>query len=176
MSATLPGVSSRPPDPSPKSLRDRPPGIAKLDQRIPFLLSQLGAYLADEFHRRLAPLGVEPRIYAVLLALAEKDGQSQRELSERLGIHRNAMVTAVDLLESRGLVDRRRHPTDRRAFAVTLTAAARDLLPALDEQGRALEDTLTAPLSADERAALLGQLQRISAAAGLIPGVHPKLG
>jgi DNA-binding MarR family transcriptional regulator len=155
---------------------DRTPGIAALDQRIPFLLSQLGAYLADEFDRTLAPLGVEPRVYAVLMALAECDGQSQRELSARLDIHRNVMVNLIDTLENRGLVKRRRHPDDRRAFAVTLTKAARELLPALDQQGRALEDTLTAPLSADERSALLRQLQKISAAAGLIPGVHPKLG
>jgi DNA-binding MarR family transcriptional regulator len=156
-------------------MSDRPPGIAELDQRIPFLLSQLGAYLADDFQRRLAPIGVDPRTYAVLLALAASDGQSQRELSARLGIHRNVMVTVVDTLESRGLVKRLPHPEDRRAFAVTLTDKARDLLPALDEQGRILEDEITAPLSAEERAALLHQLQRISAVAGLIPGVHPNL-
>ncbi len=157
-------------------MTDRPEGIAALDQRIPFLLSQLGAHLAEHFQNGLAPLGVEPRTYAVLLALAEADGQSQRQLSQRLGIHRNVMVTVVDSLERQGLVARRPHPDDRRAFAVTLTEKARDLLPALDEQGKALEDELTEPLSANERATLLRVLQRISAAAGLTPGVHPKLG
>jgi DNA-binding MarR family transcriptional regulator len=155
---------------------DRPAGIAALDQRIPFLLSQLGAYVADDFHRRLAPLGVDPRTYAVLVALSEADGQSQRQLSIRLGIHRNAMVTVVDALERHGLVTRRPHPEDRRAFAVTLTAKARDLLPALDQQGRAQEGELTVSLSKGERSTLLHLLQRVSAAAGLIPGVHPGLG
>lgn len=154
---------------------DRPTGIAALDQRIPFLLSQLGAYLADDFQQRLAPLGADPRMYAVLMALAESDGQSQQQLSARLGIHRNVMVGLIDSLEGQGLVIRRRHPDDRRAFAVTLTDKARDLLPALDEHSRALEDEITAPLSAAERAALLKALQRVSAAAGLIPGVHPGL-
>jgi DNA-binding MarR family transcriptional regulator len=151
-------------------------GIKELDQRIPFLLSQLGSRMADEFQRRLEPLGVEPRTYAVLLALAANDGQSQRELSARLGIHRNVMVSVIDTMERQGLAKRRRHPHDRRAFAVTLTAKARKLLPALDEQGSALEDELTAPLSAQERETLLRSLQRVSAAAGLIPGVHPRLG
>ena len=76
-------------------------GIAALDERIPFLLAQLGSYVGDDFQHRLAPIGVEPRTYAVLAALAADDGQSQRQLSERLGIHRNAMVTAIDNLESR---------------------------------------------------------------------------
>lgn len=154
----------------------RPSGIATLDERIPFLLSQLGAHVADDFQRRLAPLGVEPRTYAVLLELGSTDGQSQQQLSARLGIHRNAMVAVIDALERQGLVTRRRHPDDRRAFAVTLTKKAREMLPMLDEQGRAQEEALTASLSQRERAALLRQLQRIAAAAGLTPGVHPKLG
>ena len=124
---------------------------------------------------RLEPFGVEPRTYAVLKALSEDDGQSQRQLSAQLGIHRNVMVTVVDKLESQGLVKRMPHPGDRRAFAVTLTDKARELLPALDAQGRAQEDEITASLTDAERKAVLRYLQRMSAAAGLIPGVHPKL-
>jgi len=55
---------------------------------------------------------VEPRTYAVLAALAADDGQSQRQLSERLGIHRNAMVTAIDNLERQGLAKRLPNPDE----------------------------------------------------------------
>lgn len=150
-------------------------GIAELDERIPFLLAQLGSHISSDFQRRLAPIGADPRTYAVLVALAGDDGQSQRQLSERLGIHRNAMVTVIDNLEQRGLAKRLPHPDDRRAVAVTLTAKARRLLPALHEQGRSIEDEITAPLSPKERAALRRLLQRVAAGAGLIPGVHPQL-
>lgn len=154
---------------------ERSTGIAELHQRIPFLLSQLGVYLAEDFVHRLEPFGVDPRTYAVLKALIEDDGQSQRQLSNQLNIHRNVMVAVIDKLESQGLVKRMPHPGDRRAFAVTLTDKARDLLPKLDAQGRAQEDEITATLSAAERTAVLRHLQQMSAAAGLIPGVHPKL-
>lgn len=150
-------------------------GIAELDERIPFLLAQLGAYVSGDFQRRLAPIGAEPRTYAVLLALASADGQSQRQLSERLGIHRNAMVTVIDNLEQQGLAKRLPNPEDRRAVAVTLTAKARRLLPDLHDQGRDLEAEITAPLSSKERAMLRHLLQRVAAGAGLIPGVHPQL-
>jgi DNA-binding MarR family transcriptional regulator len=150
-------------------------GITELDERIPFLLSQLGAHVSGDFQRRLAPIGADPRTYAVLVALASADGQSQRELSERLGIHRNAMVMVIDGLEERGLAKRLTHPDDRRAVAVTLTAKARRLLPALDDQARELEDEIATPLSAKERATLRRLLQRVAAGAGLIPGVHPRL-
>jgi DNA-binding MarR family transcriptional regulator len=156
-------------------MTERSTGIAELHERIPFLLSQLGVYLAEDFVHRLQPFGVEPRTYAVLKALIEDDGQSQRRLSTQLGIHRNVMVSVIDKLEGQGLVKRMPHPADRRAFAVTLTDKARELLPALDAQGRAQEDEITASLTAAERKAVLRDLQRMSAAAGLIPGVHPKL-
>ena len=152
------------------------PGIAALNERIPFLLAQLGAYLAEDFQRRLVPLQIDPRTYAVLFALAETDGQSQRQLCAKLGIHRNVMVALIDNMERQSLVKRLAHPNDRRAFAVTLTDKAREMLPALDEQGQAIEDEITSPLSPDERTMLRRQLQRIAAAVGLIPGVHPKLG
>jgi DNA-binding MarR family transcriptional regulator len=157
-------------------MSDRSTGIAALHRRIPFLLSQLGIYLAEDFVHRLEPFGLEPRAYAVLKALSEDDGRSQRELSTQLGIHRNVMVSVVDKLEREGLVRRMPHPGDRRAFAVTLTGKAHDLLPKLDAQGRAQEDEITATLTAAERKAVLRHLQQMSAAAGLTPGVHPKLG
>jgi DNA-binding MarR family transcriptional regulator len=156
-------------------MSERSTGIAELHQRVPFLLSQLGVYLAEDFVHRLAPFGVRPRTYAVLMALSAEDGQSQRELSTRLGIHRNVMVTVIDDLERHDLVKRMPHPADRRAFAVTLTDKARDLLPKLDAQGRAQEDEITATLTAAERKAVLRHLQQMSVAAGLTPGVHPKL-
>ena len=76
---------------------------------------------------------------------------------------------------SQGLAKRLPHPDDRRAVAVTLTAKARRLLPALDEQASALEDQIAAPLSSRERDTLRRLLQRVAAEAGLIPGVHPQL-
>jgi DNA-binding MarR family transcriptional regulator len=151
------------------------PGIAKLDQRIPFLLSQLGSHVSDDFKGRLAPMGVHPRANAVLVALAGSDGQSQRQLSTRLGVHRNVMVSLIDTLEEQGLVERKPCPHDRRAFAVTLTQKARELLPALEDQSHAMEDEVTSALTPDERAALLDMLQRVSVSLGLSPGVHPGL-
>ncbi len=94
----------------PKPPSEHHSGIAELDERIPFLLAQLGAHISSDFQRRLSSIGADPRTYAVLLALASADGQSQRQLSERLGIHRNAMVVVIDQLEQRGLAKRLPRP------------------------------------------------------------------
>ena len=147
-------------------LDDGQRGIAALDERIPFLLAQLGSYVGDDFQHRLAPIGVEPRTYGVLAALATDDGQSQRQLSERLGIHRNAMVTAVDNLEGRDWPNGCPIPMTV-AQSRHLDPKARRLLPALDKQASALEDQITAPLSSRERDTLRRLLQRVAAEADL---------
>jgi DNA-binding MarR family transcriptional regulator len=85
------------------------------------------------------------------------------------------MVNLIDTLEEQDLVERKPHPDDRRAFAVTLTDRAREVLPALEEQSHAMEDEVTSALTPDERAALLDMLQRVSTSLGLSPGVHPRL-
>ncbi len=76
---------------------------------------------------------------------------TQQQLGQRLGIDRTTIVDVVDGLDEQSLPDRRRSPTDRRAYLLTLTpggqhtqksgqrlvdAAERKLLEALDESER----------------------------------------
>lgn len=58
-------------------------------------MSQLGSHVAAEFQRLIADSGVQPRTYAVLAALAARNGQSQRELAALLSSHRNVMVNII---------------------------------------------------------------------------------
>lgn len=149
--------------------------IPPLTGRASFLLSQLGTRSAQEFANRLAPLGMRPSHFGLLMHLSQDEGQSQQQLADAMGIHRNVMVGLVDDLENRGLIERRRHPTDRRAHALHLTAAAHDLLPrarrAADEQ----ETQLLAGIDEADRNHLIALLQRLADHAGLSPGVHPGL-
>ena len=85
------------------------------------------------------------------------------------------MVGMIDDLEERGLVERRRHPEDRRAYAIHLTPAAREVLAAGDRLADEQEQALLAPLDTAEREALLATLARLVSAAGYRAGVHPGL-
>ncbi|WP_405392136.1 MarR family transcriptional regulator [Streptomyces sp. NBC_01102] len=60
--------------------------------------------------------------HLVLKMLSDVGPCSQQELSEQLRIDRSVMVGCIDGLEDSGLVRRERHPKDRRANAITLTA------------------------------------------------------
>lgn len=152
-----------------------PPGTPLTD-RVGFLISQLGSHTAARFAERLRPLGLHPRHFGLLSHLAAADGQTQQKLAAAMAIHRNAMVGLVDDLEDRGLVQRRRHPADRRAHAVHLTAAARDLLTQAQRATDEHEAELLAGLDEPDRHQLVSLLQQLAQHAGLAPGVHPSLG
>ncbi|MGW5435507.1 MarR family winged helix-turn-helix transcriptional regulator [Nocardia asteroides] len=148
---------------------------APLSAHPAFLLGQLGFHTAYRFADLLAPLGIKPRHFGMLKLLSQHDGRTQQELGEALDIHRNVMVSLVDDLESRGLVERRRHPTDRRAHALYLLPAAHALLAQAESAVETLDADLLAALTPDDRATFLDLLQRTATANGLRPGIHPGL-
>ncbi|MEO3768970.1 MarR family winged helix-turn-helix transcriptional regulator [Micromonospora sp. B9E7] len=150
---------------------DRP-----LAARANFLLSQLGFHIAQAFAARLAPLGIAPNHFGLLVHLDGGEGGSQQQLADALGIHRKVMVGLLDDLEQRGLVQRRRHPADRRAHAIYLTDVARQLLPRARRIADQHEEEVLAALDASERVELIAVLQRIADSTGNSPGVHPGLG
>ncbi|WP_433681374.1 MarR family winged helix-turn-helix transcriptional regulator [Nocardia sp. CA-119907] len=151
------------------------PTFVPLSEHPAFLFGQLGFHVGYRFTDLLAPLGISPRHYGTLRILLANDGQSQQQLCEAQRIHRNVMVGLVDELEKRGLVERRKHPTDRRAHAVYLLPAAHELLAQAEGIVAGLDADVTASLDPEERATLVKLLQRTAMGNGLIPDVHPGL-
>jgi DNA-binding MarR family transcriptional regulator len=157
---------------------DQDPGSdagTRLPRQAGFLLSQLGFHGAARLARRLRPLGIDPRHYGLLSHLAVAEGQSQQQLADAMGIHRNQMVGLLDDLEARGLIERRRHQADRRAHAIHLVPAARELLAEAQQAAEEYEAELLAPLDGPERETLIALLRCLADHAGLPPGVHPGL-
>src|SRR5437868_2202337 len=64
--------------------------------------------------------------FAVLEMLLHKGPQPVNEIGRRIELTSGAITTAVDRLESRGLVTREAHPSDRRARIVRLTEAGEE--------------------------------------------------
>jgi DNA-binding MarR family transcriptional regulator len=142
---------------------------------LSFLLSQTGARSAQLFAERLAPLGVPPRAFGVLSNLAAAEGQSQQQLADALGIHRNNMVALVDEMEAAGWLKRQRSHTDRRAFELHLTPAGRALVAKINQMIPELDATLAAGLTVAEQKQLRLLLRQLADGVGLTPAVHPHL-
>ncbi len=149
--------------------------LVPLSEHPAFLVAQLGFHIGFRFADALEPLGISPRHHGMLRLLHTYDGQTQQQLGEALHIHRNVMVGLVDDLEKRGLVERRRHPSDRRAYAVHLLPAGLELLRRIEPIALELDEILVGRLDPGERATLTRLLDKLTTDAGLAPGVHPGL-
>jgi DNA-binding MarR family transcriptional regulator len=150
-------------------------GRTSYAQSLAFLLSQVGARSAHVFADRLAPLGISPRAYGVLSNLSAAGTQTQQQLADALGIHRNNMVGLIDDLEAAGWARRHRNEQDRRAFDIHLTEEGARLVHQVDEAIPDVDDEVGRGLTDDERQQMVALLLTMSKAAGLRPGVHPSL-
>ena len=138
-----------------------------------FLLSQLGYVVARHFRAAMADVGLEPRHFALMRAIAANEGQSQNFLVDMLRIPASSMVSLVDHLEQRGLVERRVHPADRRARTLHVTGVGNKVLDKATTLAMALEQRICAGLSAEQRMELIERLQFVGRNLDVIEGVHP---
>ena len=145
-------------------------------RRGTFLISAVGYETMARFRETLAPFGIHPRQFATMRALREDGGQSQRALSEGLHIPPSRLVALLDDLEAQGLVERRHHPTDRRARRVFLTRRGESLLDELFVATQAHADRALAGLTAAQRRQLDSLLTQVSENLALDPEVHPGMG
>jgi DNA-binding MarR family transcriptional regulator len=88
--------------------------------------------------RRIAPHGVTRGQWYFLRVLWTKDGLSQRELSERVGMMEPTTVIALRSMEKAGLVRRVRSTEDRRVTYVRLTAKAKRMRDGLLQLARGI--------------------------------------
>lgn len=140
---------------------------------VAFQLAQLGAQATQRFSERIAEIGLTPPEVGILRMIAAQPGRSQRSLAAELGVVPSRVVALIDPLDTKGLIERRRSPADRRNHELHLTSAAGGLLAQLGAIAFAHEREQTAALSDDEYRQLADLLDRLVAARDLTPGVHP---
>jgi DNA-binding MarR family transcriptional regulator len=147
----------------------RKPGIAPvLSDRFGFLLAKVQLGMRERAERALVPFGLRqgevecaPKHVVCLLLIAGQGPMSQHALGEAIGFDRTTMVGIVDWLEAEGLVDRKRNPADRRAYALEITPKGRRWLKRADAALRDTERKYLAPLTMTERKQLIELLQRL---------------
>jgi len=139
-----------------------------------YLLSQIGHDAAYRFAELLRPLDLTVHHVGILrLIVTLKAPMTQAELCERLGVLPSRLVTWLDALSARGLVERRPKPTDRRSNHLYATEAGERLFAEAEALSRALDDELLHGLSGPDRVELERLLRELARVRGLLPGHHP---
>jgi DNA-binding MarR family transcriptional regulator len=129
-----------------------------------FLLSRMGVVAQKHFSARLDALGLTPRMWGALNVLDAEGSITQHALCKSTGMDPSSMVSTIDDLEAKGLVERRPHPGDRRAHALHVTDSGRETLTRGRRLARQAQDELLAPLDAEEREQLHSLLLRLAVA------------
>jgi len=100
--------------------------------------------------------------FAVLEALLHKGPLPVNEIGKKVLLTSGSITVAVDRLETKGLVERRAHGTDRRARMVHLTKEGRKVITrAYAEHATDMEQLASASLTKEERKTLISLLKKI---------------
>lgn len=142
-------------------------------QGAAFLLAQIGFHAASRFAERVSQLGLTPPDVGLLRMIASQPGRSQQSLAADLGVVPSRVVTLIDNLDRKGLVERRRSTRDRRNYALHLTSEALRVMGQIRHLASEHEDEICSTLDDTQRAELTALLERIADQQGLTPGIHP---
>ena len=82
----------------------RPGFDESLEESVGFLLSDTARHIKRLLYQRLASHGVRNGAWFVLRALWEREGLTQRELADRLGMTAPSMLQMLRAMEADGLV------------------------------------------------------------------------
>ena len=113
----------------------------------------------------IASLGLTLTDFGILEALLHKGPMPVNDLGRKVSLTSGSITTAVDRLQTRGLVERQNNEEDRRARMVHLTAAGRKEIQAAFRKHAAAMDQLGSVLTPDEREELVRLLKVLGHAA-----------
>ena len=120
-----------------------------------YLSGQLAKAFTRSLLSRASELGFSPGQLPVLLELWAEDGLTQKQLLDRVGIEQATMANTLSRMQRDGLVERRPHPSDRRAQLVFVTDRAKSLEEKAVSAAREADDALFKGFRRFERELLL---------------------
>src|SRR5271156_4663506 len=96
------------------------------------LLNDVARLTRNRFDQRARTFGMTRAQCVILARLSRQPGLSQNEMAAICEVEPNSVGRLIDRLETRGLVERRPDPTDRRIRRLHLMPAAKPVLDEID--------------------------------------------
>jgi DNA-binding MarR family transcriptional regulator len=134
-----------------------------LDHWVGFNLRIAQEAAFQAFSRRSQAIGEHPGRFATLTLIARNPGISQTELSQASGRDKSSVTPVVEDLVRRGLIERKRMRSDRRAYRLNLTPAGKKTLTELTRCARRHERNLDAIIGQTDRKRFIAILKKIAA-------------
>ena len=130
-------------------------------REVLFQLTDVARAMRTYIDQRAREHGMTRAQWGALMRLERQEGMTQAEMAESLEVQPISLARLIDRLCDQRLVERRPHPSDRRANRLYLTASGRARLTQLVPLGREISAEVLAAFSEGETGKLLEALLRI---------------
>jgi DNA-binding MarR family transcriptional regulator len=132
-----------------------------VDRNLGFLVSDVHRLITTAVDKEMKELGLTRSQLRVILHLVREDGLTQVRIADDLQLGKVTVGGLLDRLEVKQLVERRPHPTDRRATLVYLTDNADELIQPMQKSGSKLLRQFQQGMSKKEQQQLIDLLLRV---------------
>jgi DNA-binding MarR family transcriptional regulator len=140
---------------------DGPLDTGMLENLLGYQLRRAQNALFQHFESHLKRYDITPGRLGLLLLIAQNPGVSQSRLAKATGVERSTLGEFIERFVAQKLVERRRTATDRRIYAIHLTAKGRRFLDSIEPEVMEHEQEFGSALSKDELKTLLVLLKRL---------------
>ena len=148
------------------------------ERKLGFLINDLARLLRRNFDRRLQSLGMTQAQWRAIAHLSRNEGLTQVALAEILEVQAITLTRLIDRMESAGWVERRSHPSDRRAVQLYLTAKCQPILAEMQSRASETLAEASAGIAATAEQQVLEALLRMKAnlvaAETAVAAIEPK--
>lgn len=141
--------------------KQAPISDATLNSFLGYHMKRAFNIIQSDLNLTLKPFDLRMLTFTALTLIRDNPGLSQSQLADAMDIERPNMVVIVDELERRELIRRDRVPTDRRAYALTVTLAGHQLCDKAVTAIQTHEARLFANIDASARTQMVDALTTI---------------
>ncbi|MFF9607489.1 MarR family winged helix-turn-helix transcriptional regulator [Streptomyces sp. NPDC014684] len=127
----------------------RPPSTAR-DGSLSYAVFQLARAHRGHAAAMLRAMNLHPGQELLLMQLFDRDGQTQSELLDSVGLDHSTVSKSLRRMQEAGLLTREPAAHDRRVMVVRLTDAGRAMREPIADMWRALERLSVRNLTADQ--------------------------
>ena len=133
-----------------------------LDKSPSHLLHRALQRALDIYAETAGPTAVTQRQFAVLAAVAAREGLTQADLVRSTGIDRSTLAELVARMLGKGLLSRERSNEDGRANTVTLTDKGRTALAEAEPRAHAADQAILKLTPSSKRSAFMACLRALA--------------
>ncbi len=143
---------------------DKPMDYSYLPELVGHLLGLAHVSITQLCTEVMEPLQLTPKQFVAMEFISKNPCISQKNIAENIGTAPAVMVGILDYLAGRGLLERKRSPSDRREFHVQLTPQGTAMLEEIRTMAFRVEDLYQERMGMtdEERATILRILRKIT--------------